>query len=133
MPWENPSVPVVLIFIAIVVIGVFLILKFSKNKTRKVSTLRLFIQIAAVFVVFMGLILGPFNLPLYRPLGPSPRDRLIGAELFGNQFPDGLSVPILACYYPNGRTVTCSLWQLQAYIFPFWDFRKQSLTATTEM
>jgi polyferredoxin len=70
----------------------------------------------------MGLILGPFNQPLWRPLGPSPRDRLIGADLLGNQFPDGLSVPILACYYPNGRTVTCAIWQIQAYIFPFWNF-----------
>jgi ferredoxin-type protein NapH len=124
MVWENPSVLVVSIFIAIVVIGAFLILKLSKNKTRKVSTLRLFIQIAAVVAVFMGLILGPFNVPMYQPLGPSPRDRLIGAEFLSNQFPDGLPVPILACYYPNGRTVTCPLWQLQAYIFPFWDFSR---------
>ena len=70
----------------------------------------------------MGLIVGPFNQPLWLPLGPSPRDRLVGAELFGNQFPDGLSVPILACYYPNGRTVTCAIWQIQAYIFPFWNY-----------
>jgi polyferredoxin len=53
-------------------------------------------------------------------LGISPRDRLIGADILGNQFPDGISFPILACYYPNGRTVTCAIWQLQAYIFPFW-------------
>ena len=39
----------------------------------------------------------------------------------GNQFPDGISFPVLACYYPNGRTVTCPVWQLQAYIFPFWN------------
>ena len=39
-----------------------------------------------------------------------------------NQFPDGFSVPVLACYYSNGRTVTCALWQLQAYIFPYWNF-----------
>ena len=70
----------------------------------------------------MGLIIGPFNVPLFAPLGPSPRDNLLGADLLGNQFPDGISVPFLACYYPNGRTVTCALWQLQAYIFPFWDY-----------
>ncbi len=70
----------------------------------------------------MGLILGPFNQPLYLPLGPSPRDNLIGANLLGNQFPDGISFPVLACYYPNGRTVTCPIWQLQAYIFPFWNY-----------
>jgi ferredoxin-type protein NapH len=124
MVWENSSVLVVSIYVAIVVAGIFLILKFSKNKTRKVSSLRLFIQVAALFAVFMGLILGPFNQPLWQPLGPSPRDRLIGTEFFGNQFPDGLSVPILACYYPNGRTVTCPIWQIQAYIFPFWDYSR---------
>jgi ferredoxin len=122
MQWENPSAAVVSIYIIVVLVGIFLVLKLSRDKTKKVSSLRLFIQIAAVFAVFMGLILGPFNQPLWRPLGPSPRDRLIGADLLGNQFPDGLSVPILACYYPNGRTVTCAIWQIQAYIFPFWNF-----------
>jgi formate hydrogenlyase subunit 6/NADH:ubiquinone oxidoreductase subunit I len=94
----------------------------AKDKTSKVSSLRIFIQIAAVFAVFMGLILGPFDIPLFQPLGPSPRSLLLGGNLLGNQFPDGLSVPVLACYYPNGRTVTCPLWQLQAYIFPFWNY-----------
>ena len=71
----------------------------------------------------MGLIIGPFNQPgsLFYPLGVSPRDRLIGGDILGNQFPDGISLPILACYYPNGRTVTCAIWQLQAYVFPFWN------------
>jgi Pyruvate/2-oxoacid:ferredoxin oxidoreductase delta subunit len=124
MPTENSVTVVLLIFAAVAAAGIFLILKFSKNRTRKVSSLRLFIQMLAVVAVFMGLILGPFNMPLFQPLGPSPRDRLIGAGFFGNQFPDGLSIPILACYYPNGRTVTCPLWQIQAYIFPFWDFQR---------
>lgn len=117
----NSEVAIVFGFVVICVLGSVCILKFTKDKTKKVSTLRLFIQIAAVFAVFMGLLLGPFNQPLWQPLGPTPRDRLIGSELLGNQFPDGLSVPILACYYPNGRTVTCPIWQLQAYIFPFWN------------
>ena len=121
MQWENPSLTVVSIYAAIVLIGIFLVLKISKDKTRRVSSLRLFVQVAAVFAVFMGLIIGPFNQPLWQPLGPSPRDRLFGADFFGSQFPDGLSIPILACYYPNGRTVTCPIWQIQAYIFPFWN------------
>jgi len=116
------SLAAVLIFTAVVLVGIFIILKVSKDKTRKVSSLRLFIQVAAVFAVFMGLIIGPFNQPLWEPLGPSPRDRLAGINFLGNQFPDGLSIPILACYYPNGRTVTCSIWQIQAYIFPFWNY-----------
>ena len=122
MVWENPPLLVVSIYLIAVLAGIFLVLKLSKDKTRRISSLRLFIQIAAVVAIFMGLIIGPFNQLLWLPLGPSPRDRLIGAEFFGTQFPDGLSVPILACYYPNGRTVTCAIWQIQAYIFPFWNY-----------
>jgi ferredoxin-type protein NapH len=124
MPTETPVALALLVFALVAAVGIFLILKLNKNRTRKVSTLRFFVQILAVVAIFMGLILGPFNLPLYQPLGPSPRDRLIGAGFLGNQFPDGLSIPVLACYYPNGRTVTCPLWQIQAYIFPFWDFQR---------
>ena len=122
MVWENSTPLVVSIYSVIVLAGIFLVLRLSKDKTRKITSLRLLIQVAAVFAVFMGLIIGPFNQPVWLPLGPSPRDRLFGADFFGNQFPDGLSVPILACYYPNGRTVTCALWQIQAYIFPFWNY-----------
>jgi polyferredoxin len=46
---------------------------------------------------------------------------LLGASVLGTQFPDGISVPVLACWYPSGRTVTCPVWQLQAYVFPFWN------------
>ena len=122
MTWTNPSYIVLPIYAVIVVVGIFLILKLAKDKTSKVSSLRLFSQISAVFAVFMGLILGPFDIPAYLPLGFAPRSLLVGSNLLGNQFPDGFSLPILACYYPSGRTVTCPLWQLQAYIFPFWNF-----------
>ena len=122
MPIDNSTVLIVLVFIAIVLVGIAVILKGTKNKTRRVSTLRLFIQIVVVVAVFMGLLIGPFNQSLWQPLGSSPRDRLIGVDSLGNQFPDGLSFPILACYYANGRTVTCPIWQIQAYIFPFWNY-----------
>ena len=122
MSWVNSEVTVVALFIAVVVAGSIGILKFTKNRTRRISNLRLFIQVAAVFTIFMGLLIGPFNQPDWLPLGPSPRDHLIGTEILGNQFPDGISFPALACYYPNGRTVTCAIWQIQAYIFPFWDY-----------
>lgn len=121
MPWENSPAIVLPIYALIVAVGIILILKLSKDKTRKISTLRLFIQAVALVAVFMGLILGPFNQPLFLPLGPAPRDRLVGTEILGNQFPDGISLPILACYYPSGRTVTCAIWQMQAYVFPFWN------------
>jgi ferredoxin-type protein NapH len=122
MTWENPSYIVLPIYAVIVVVGIYLILKLAKDKTSKVSSLRLFAQISAAFAVFMGLILGPFDVPAFLPLGPAPRSLLVGSNFLGNQFPDGFSVPILACYYPSGRTVTCPLWQLQAYIFPFWNY-----------
>ena len=124
MIYENSSVLVLSIFTAIALIGVFCILKLTKDKTKRVSTLRLFIQIIATVAVFMGLLIGPFNTALWAPLGPAPRDRLVGADLLGYQFPDGISVPILACYYASGRTVTCPIWQIQAYIFPFWNYAR---------
>ena len=124
MIWENSSILVGSVFSIIVLLGIFIILSLVKDRTKKVSTLRLFIQIAAVVVVFMGLILGPFNTPLWAPLGPAPRDRLVGTEFFGNQFPDGLSVPILACYYASGRTVTCPIWQIQEHFLNNRDFHK---------
>jgi ferredoxin len=122
MVYENPSDIILPLYAIIIAVGIYLILKLSKDKTSKISSLRLFVQIAAVFGIFMGLILGPFNVPAYRLLGYTPRSLLLGTKFFGNQFPDGLSLPILACYYPNGRTVTCALWQIQAYIFPFWNY-----------
>ena len=110
------------VYVGLVALGIFLIYRLMKDRTKKVSTLRLFIQVVAVVAIFMGLILGPFNTPDFLPLGTSPRDNLVGSNILGTQFPDGISFPVLACYYPNGRTVTCPIWQLQAYIFPFWNY-----------
>ncbi len=124
MPWEIPATTVIPILALVFIASIAIILKFTKNKTKRVSTLRLFIQIIAVAAVFMGLILGPFDVARWAPLGPAPRDRLLGIESLGSQFPDGLSVPILACYYASGRTVTCPIWQMQAYVFPFWNFAR---------
>ncbi len=124
MSWQNDPTTIILAYALIVTVGIVLILKLSKDKTRKISTLRLFIQVVVVVAIFMGLLIGPFNQPtsIFYPLGVSPRDHLIGGNFLGNQFPDGISFPVLACYYPNGRTVTCPIWQLQAYIFPFWNY-----------
>ena len=121
MTWIDSTILIIILYFAIVLTGIFAILKWSKNKTRKISTLRTFVQIVALVGIFMGLIVGPFGTPQWLPLGIAPRDQLIGGNLLGNQFPDGLSFPVLACYYPSGRTVTCPIWQMQAYIFPFWD------------
>ena len=124
LTWEIPSSIVLPIFAAVIIAGIFVIYKLTKDKTRNISSLRLFVQAVAVVAIFMGLILGPFDVPIYAPLGHAPRDALVGSSLLGNQFPDGISLPVLACYYPNGRTVTCPIWQLQAYIFPFWNYAR---------
>jgi ferredoxin-type protein NapH len=117
----DSSTIILVLYAVIVAVGIIVIIKFTKNKTKKISNLRFFVQVAALFGVFMGLLIGPFGQTQWLPLGNAPRDNLIGDSFFGNQFPDGLSVPILACYYPSGRTVTCPIWQIQAYIFPFWN------------
>jgi len=122
MTWELPSNVALPIFVAMILVGISLILKLAKDKTSKISSLRFFIQINSLIAIFMGLILGPFDTPLWLPMGVSPRSLLLGTSFLKNQFPDGFSVPVLACYYSNGRTVTCALWQLQAYIFPYWNY-----------
>jgi len=109
------------VFAGLILAGILIILIWVKDKTKNISTLRLFVQIAFTVLIFLGLIIGPYGLPQNPYIGDAPRDRLVGADLFGNQFPDGLSVPVLACWYPNGRTITCAVWQLQAYLFPFWE------------
>ena len=103
MSLVDSSTTILLTYALIVAIGIIAILKFSKDKTRKITSLRLFIQIAAVFGVFMGLLIGPFNQPgsLFYPLGISPRDHLIGADVLGNQFPDGISLPIFCLLYTS--------------------------------
>ncbi|MCW4045673.1 MAG: 4Fe-4S binding protein [Candidatus Bathyarchaeota archaeon] len=101
--------------------GILVILIWVKDKTARISTLRLFVQIAFVPLLFLGLLIGPFGMPQSPQVGNAPREVLLGADILGHTFPDGISLPVLACWYPSGRTVTCPVWQMQAYIFPFWN------------
>ncbi len=90
-----------------------------RNKTRSISSLRLFVQIAFVFIIFFGVFIDHQNLPV--PAEQiAPHEFLIGASSLG-PMPDGLPIPAFGCWYPCGRTVTCPLWQMQVYIFPFWN------------
>jgi len=75
--WQNPSYIVLPIYVVVVAVGILLIYKLTKDKTKNISSLRLFVQVAAVFAFFMGLILGPFDVPLYAPLGIAPRSLLL--------------------------------------------------------
>ncbi len=110
----------VIIVTGLVLAGMLVILIWIRDKTERVSAIRLLVQLAAVSLIFLGLIIGPFG-PQNQPLGNAPRSALVVTNIFGIRFPDGVSVPALACWYPSGRTVTCPVWQLQTYIFPFWN------------
>ena len=55
MSFVNSTTLILLAYALIVALSIIAILKFSKDKTRKISSLRLFIQTAAVIAVFMGL------------------------------------------------------------------------------
>ena len=92
----------------------------AKNKTRNISSLRLLVQIGFVFILFFGVFQDHQNLP-WPAEQINPHESLIGTNALGIPMPDGLSVPTFACYYPCGKTVTCPLWQIQAYIYPFWN------------
>lgn len=99
------------------ILGVVALATGIPKRTRNVSSLRLFLQILFVFLLFFGVFIDHQNLPI-----PSeqiaPHEFIVGGSL--TPLPDGLPVPTLACWFPCGRTVTCPLWQLQVYIYPFW-------------
>ena len=92
----------------------------TKNKTRKISSLRLLVQIGFIFLIFFGMFIDHQNIPV--PAEQiAPHEVLIGTDILGISMPDGLPVPFFGCYYPCGRTTTCALWELQTYIYPFWE------------
>jgi len=117
------------IAVGLILAGILAILIWVRNLTRKLSALRLFIQIVSVAVIFLGLIIGPFGLDQWAYLGSAPKDVVIGTNILGRPYPDGLAVPTFACYYASGRTTTCVVWQLQSYIFP--DYETSSVYLTT--
>jgi len=119
----------VTIAVALILAGSLAILIWVRNNTQKLSALRLFIQIVAVAVIFLGLIIGPFGQDQWEYLGTAPKDIVIGKELLGRPYPDGLTVPTFSCYYASGRTATCVVWQLQSYMFP--DYGTSSVYLTT--
>ena len=108
------------IIVGAILAGILAILIWVRNKTEKVSVLRLFVQFVFLALIFIGLIIGPFATVQFQPLGTAPRDVAVGKNILGIPFPDGMPLPVLACYYPSGRSVTCPIWQMQAYVFPFW-------------
>ncbi len=89
-----------------------------RRKTRKISSLRLLVQVAFVFILFFGVFIDHQNIPV--PAEQiAPHEFLIGAGSL-SPLPDGLPIPVFGCYYPCGRILTCPIWQIQTYIYPFW-------------
>lgn len=92
----------------------------KKDKTRKISSLRLFVQIAFVLLIFIGMFLNMPRLPLAPNSELAQHEYLVGTDIVYGALPDGLPIPVFACYYACGRTVACPLWQIQTSIYPFW-------------
>jgi ferredoxin len=116
----NPNLLVLTAAITTVSIGVVWAVTGLRKKTRKISSWRLFIQILLVFLIFFGIFVDHEILP--RPASKIPvHELIVEPEIFGVKMADGLPVPFFGCYYPCGRTVTCALWEIQTYIFPFWE------------
>ncbi len=106
--------------VAIVGGGVAALVAGARKKTVNVSSLRLFVQIVFVFLLFVGIFIDHQNMP-WPAEQIAPHEVLVATSALGVGMPDGLPVPVFGCYYPCGRTVTCALWQIQAYIYPFWE------------
>ena len=77
-------------------------------------------KLVLIFIIFFGIFVDHYLLPV--PASQiAPHEIEIGTNVFGVGMPDGLPAPFFGCFYPCGRTVTCALWQIQAYIYPFFD------------
>lgn len=101
-------------------LGVVAVVLARRNRTIKISSFRLLIQIGMLFLIFFGVFSDHQYLAL--PLDEiSPHDSLVATNVLGVSMPDGIPVPFFGCYYPCGRTVTCALWQIQTYIYPFFN------------
>ena len=117
-PWK-PNLLLIGAAVTTVSIGAVFAVTGLRKKTRKISSLRLFIQVLLVFLIFAGMFVDHEILP--RPASKIPvHEFLVGTNVLGVEMPDGFPVPFFGCYYPCGKTVTCALWEIQTYIYPFW-------------
>ena len=109
---------------ALIVLGVVGFVYSLKRMTIRISSLRLMIQIGMLLLIFAGVFVDHqfLSLPVEEL---SPHESLVANSALGLSMPDGLPAPFFACYYPCGRTVTCALWQIQTYIYPFFTYRKR--------
>jgi len=105
---------------ALISLGVATAIVGARNKTIKISSFRFLIQVGLLFLIFFGIFIDHqyLGLPLEQL---SPHEDLVATNAFGISMPDGLPAPFFACFYPCGRTVTCALWQIQTYLYPFFN------------
>jgi ferredoxin len=116
----KPNYSVIAVSATILSIGAVITYYGTRNQTRKITSIRTMVQIGFVFLIFFGIFIDHFNMPV--PAEQiAPHEVLIANSALGVGMPDGLPVPFFACYYPCGKTVTCALWELQTYIYPFFD------------
>jgi ferredoxin-type protein NapH len=116
----KPNYTVIAVTAVLVSIGVVAAVLGTRNKTRKISSLRLFVQIGLILLIFFGIFIDHQSLPV--PAAQiAPHEILVGTDVLGVSMPDGLPAPFFGCYYPCGKTVTCALWEIQAYIYPFFN------------
>lgn len=127
-PAPSPSVPlnwkpnysVIGGTIVIVGAGITIALYGRRRKTMSISSYRLLIQIGLIFLLFCGIFIDHYNLPV--PAAQiAPHEIDISTSVLGIGMPDGLPAPFFSCFYPCGRISTCALWQIQTYIYPFFD------------
>jgi ferredoxin len=127
-PPPSPSVPlnykpnwsVIGVTAALLSIGGVIAFLGRKHKTMNISSYRFLIQVGLIFIIFFGIFIDHYNMPI--PAAQIATHELdISTSVFGVGMPDGLSAPFLGCYYPCGRIATCVLWQIQVYIYPFFD------------
>ena len=120
LPPYKPNISLVTVAAISISVGVVTVTTGRKNKTRNISSLRLLVQIGFIFLLFFGVFIDHRILPVPAEQ-VTPHEYLITTNVLGVSMPDGPPVPVLGCYYPCGKTVTCALWELQTYIYPFWD------------
>lgn len=115
----NPNYLLIGVAITTVSIGGIVAITGKRKKTRNISSWRLFVQVGLVFLIFFGMFVDHQILP--QPASKIPvHEYLVATNVLGVEMPDGFPVPFLGCYYPCGKTVTCALWEIQTYIYPFW-------------
>jgi len=116
-PW-NANFLMLATAVGLVLIGIIFAITGIKKKTRRISSLRICVLIFLVFLIYTGTFIDHQSVP--RPVRQVVvHELLIGTNVFGVAMPEGLPMPFLACYFPCGRTVTCALWEMQTYIYPF--------------